>query len=195
MRNDGEITIRPAIRADYPALVPIAQEILDMHAAAIPSVFRSEGDPLDESYFLDLLAGAAGAVYVAEVAGSIVGFATLTIRRAPSYGMLVARKTATLENLVVTESHRGTGTGPAFRAAPAGDDSAGPARPSGRGRSGAARQDEPRVGGRSANRTPSARCAPRPRRPPAAIAPKRASSSPPMPGCVAWGGASSSSAR
>lgn len=114
MQYHGEMTIRPAIRADYQALVPIAQEILAMHAGALPSIFRSEGDPLDESYFLDLIAGGAGAVYVAEIDGSIVGFATLAIRRAPAYGMLVARTTATLENFVVRETYRGAGAGHAL---------------------------------------------------------------------------------
>jgi GNAT superfamily N-acetyltransferase len=117
MSDAPTITIRAAVRADYPALVPIAQEILDMHAAALPSVFRSAGDPLHESYFRDLLASGSGAVYVAEVAGAIVGFATLTARHTPPYSMLVGRKTVTLENLVVTEAHRGTGVGSAlFRA-------------------------------------------------------------------------------
>jgi GNAT superfamily N-acetyltransferase len=107
-------TIRPAIRADYPALVPIAQEILDQHADALPEVFRASGDPLHEMYFRDLLTSGSGAIYVAEVAGDVVGFAALAIRDAPAYGMLVRRKTATLENLVVTAAHRGTGVGHAL---------------------------------------------------------------------------------
>jgi len=107
-------TIRPAVRADYPALVPIAQEILDLHAAALPEVFRAAGDPLHEMYFRDLLASGSGAVYVADAAGEIVGFATLAVRDAPAYGMLVRRKTATIENLVVTAAHRGTGVGHAL---------------------------------------------------------------------------------
>ncbi|MGI8855958.1 MAG: GNAT family N-acetyltransferase [Thermomicrobiales bacterium] len=114
MQTNGETTIRPAIRADYPALAPIAQEILDMHADALPSVFRADGDPLDESYFLDLLASGSRAIYVAEVAGTIVGFATLMAGHTPAYSMLVRRKTATLENLVVTQTHRGTGVGRAL---------------------------------------------------------------------------------
>lgn len=117
MRSDSEIIIRPAIRADYPVLIPIAGEILDMHAAALPAVFRAGVDPLPETYFLDLVAGGSGAVYVAEVGGVIVGFAALTIRHAPAYGMLVGRTTATLENIVVAAAHRGTGAGRAlFRA-------------------------------------------------------------------------------
>jgi diamine N-acetyltransferase len=114
MSETGAITIRAAVRADYPALIPIAQEILDMHAAALPSVFRSAGDPLHVSYFRDLLSGGSGAIYVAEVGGTIVGFATLTARHTPGYSMLVGRKTVTLENLVVTETHRGTGVGNAL---------------------------------------------------------------------------------
>jgi GNAT superfamily N-acetyltransferase len=107
-------TIRPAVRADYPALVPIAQEILDLHAAALPEVFRASGDPLHEMYFRDLIASGSGAIFVAEVAGQIVGFAALAVRDTPAYGMLVRRKAATLENLVVTAARRSTGVGHAL---------------------------------------------------------------------------------
>lgn len=85
-----------------------------MHAAALPAIFRAAGDPLPEWYFHDLIANGAGAIYVAEVAGAVVGFAALTARHAPAYGMLVARKTATLENIVVTAAHRGAGVGRAL---------------------------------------------------------------------------------
>lgn len=104
-------TIRPAVRADYPALVPIAQEILDLHADALPEIFRASGDPLHERYFRDLLSSGSGAIYVAEVAGEIVGFAAIAVRDTPAYGMLVERKTATLENIVVTAAQRGAGVG------------------------------------------------------------------------------------
>ncbi len=114
MQTNEETIIRPAVRADYPALVPIAREILGMHADALPSVFRADGDPLDEEYFLDLLASGSRAVYVAEVSGAIVGFATLAARHTPAYGMLVGRTTATLENLVVTQAHRRAGVGHAL---------------------------------------------------------------------------------
>jgi len=107
-------TIRPAIRADYPALVPIAQEILDLHAVALPEVFRASGDPLHEMYFRDLLTSGSGAIYVADSAGVIVGFAALAVRDTPAYGMLVRRKIATLESLVVTAAYRGTGVGHAL---------------------------------------------------------------------------------
>lgn len=114
MAAQTALTIRPAVRADYPALVPIAQEILDLHADALPEIFRASGDPLHAMYFRDLISSGSGACYVAEVAGAIAGFAAIVVRDTPAYGMLVGRRTATLENIVVTAAHRGTGIGEAL---------------------------------------------------------------------------------
>jgi diamine N-acetyltransferase len=108
--------IREALPTDYAALVPIADEVHGLHAAAHPAIFRSvEGSrSLPQGYVDDLLAGDASTILVAEVAGAVVGFAIVTVFDAPRIELLVPRRIVSIRNMVVTETQRGHGIGQAL---------------------------------------------------------------------------------
>jgi GNAT superfamily N-acetyltransferase len=108
--------IREALSADYPALVPIADEVHALHAGAHPSIFRSvgSGSSLPRAYFDELLAGDASTIQVAEVEDIIVGFAIVNIFDAPPFEVLVPRRTVFIDSMVVTKAQRGKGIGRAL---------------------------------------------------------------------------------
>lgn len=106
--------IRGATADDYPAILPLTEEILEQHATALPGVFQTLPCPLPEPYFRALLNDRSYNVYVAEGDKRIVGLAILTVRPSLDVPMLVPQMTATIENLVVTRAFRGQGVGKAL---------------------------------------------------------------------------------
>ena len=112
------VTIRVAVAADYPALVPLAAEILTQHAAALPAVFRTIPEPLPDWYFRGMLRDPASDIFVAQTAADgIVGFVQMTVRSHSEVPIYVLRRVATVENLIVTRAHRRRGIGRALMAA------------------------------------------------------------------------------
>ncbi len=109
-------SIREAVPTDYPDLVPIADEVHALHAAAHPAIFRpvGSGSSLPPAYFDDLLARETSTIHVAEVTGTVVGFAIVSVFDAPPYEVLVPRRTVFVESMVVTASQRGRGIGRAL---------------------------------------------------------------------------------
>ena len=103
--------IRPALPRDYDAILPLAGEVHAQHAAALPTVFRTDACALPRAYFDELLANDTATIYVAEVGDAIVGFAIFTVFEAPPYEILVPRRIAFVESIVVTLAHRGKGIG------------------------------------------------------------------------------------
>lgn len=111
-------TIRPAVAADYPALVPLAAAILAEHAEALPAVFRMIPEPLPDWYFHGMLRDPAYDIFVAAAAAAgVVGFVQLTVRSTADVPIYVLRLVATVENLIVARAHRGRGIGRALMAA------------------------------------------------------------------------------
>jgi GNAT superfamily N-acetyltransferase len=108
--------IREALPTDNAALVPIADEVHELHAAAHPSIFQpvERARSLPQGYVDDLLAGDTSTILVAEVAGAIVGFAIVTVFDAPPIELLVPRRIVSIRSMVVTEAQRGQGIGRAL---------------------------------------------------------------------------------
>ena len=116
--SDDHVTssIREAVQADYPALVPISDEVHALHAAAHPAIFRpvGSGSSLPQGYFDELLASETSTIQVAEVEGRIAGFAIASVVDAPPFEVLVPRRTVFIESMVVTAGQRGKGIGRAL---------------------------------------------------------------------------------
>lgn len=119
MRDTTPHTIRAALPTDYPALASLSDEVPALHAAALPALFHPAGraSSLPPGWFDDLLSRDRATIQVADMAGTIVGFAIVEVFDAPPFEVLVPRRTVFIASMVVTAAQRGQGIGRALVAA------------------------------------------------------------------------------
>jgi ribosomal protein S18 acetylase RimI-like enzyme len=108
------VTIRPAVAADYSAIAVLAREILAYHVAAIPDTFRETNPALSEEYFDELLKSAASSLLVADNAGTLVGYVVCEAKWVNPSPMIIPRRIASIEEIMVTKGMRGRGIGQAL---------------------------------------------------------------------------------
>ncbi len=105
------ITIRPVVKEDYPAIVPIACEIQELHANAHPDIFQHGVPGLPETYFLAHIDSETQIAYVAEVDGTIVGYLLIELRESKFLDMLIPRKIAHIRDIAVMQTYQKQGIG------------------------------------------------------------------------------------
>ncbi|MGI9060444.1 MAG: GNAT family N-acetyltransferase [Ktedonobacteraceae bacterium] len=105
------VTIRLATKEDYAALLPIGLETQEKHADAHPEIFRHGVAGLPEDYFLEHIESETQAIYVAEVAGSVVGYVLLKVIDNMYLDMLVPRRLVYITDIAVLKTHQKQGIG------------------------------------------------------------------------------------
>lgn len=108
------VIIRPATLADYHVLRAIADAVHEMHAAAVPEVFRSGSAAMPSDYYAYLLRNSTGTVYVAERAGVVTGYLVLEIERSRVGDEATVRRIAHIEQIGVARDARRRGIGRAL---------------------------------------------------------------------------------
>jgi len=108
------VVICPATLDDYHALRAIADAVHEMHAAAVPEVFRSGSAAMPPDYYAYLLRNSTGAVYVAKQAGVVTGYLVLEIERSRVSDEAIPRRIAHIEQIGVARDARGRGIGRAL---------------------------------------------------------------------------------
>jgi diamine N-acetyltransferase len=111
MVNPMSVTIRLATKEDYPALLPIGLETQEKHADAHPDIFQHGVAGLPEDYFLEHIDSETQAIYVAEVAGSIVGYVLLEVKDNSYLDILLPRRLVYITDIAVLKSHQKQGIG------------------------------------------------------------------------------------
>ena len=107
-----EILIRKAVESDYDALCLLWDEVDLPHRQRLPDIFRPPVGPVRErDYFLGLLADENVAIFLAEQASKPVGFLHALEAHSWDIPILVPRRYAIIDNLVVTERARRQGIG------------------------------------------------------------------------------------
>jgi len=107
-----EIIIRNARETDYAALCRLWDEVDLLHRQRLPAIFRPPDGPVRErDYYLGLLADENVAIFLAEQAGEPVGFVHVLEARSWDLPILVPRRFAIIDNLVVTGRSRRQGIG------------------------------------------------------------------------------------
>jgi GNAT superfamily N-acetyltransferase len=109
------IRVRRAGRGDYEALQRLFEIVDARHRAALPHVFRdAEGPARSREYMDELVAGPESVITVAEQGGRLVGLINVQTREAPDLPILVPRRYAVVDALVVEEGARRQGVGRAL---------------------------------------------------------------------------------
>jgi GNAT superfamily N-acetyltransferase len=115
MDAEGDVTIRAATVGDHPAILALIAQLQDAERSIEPAL--PPGATIAPAYFAELMDACrahAGAVFIAERASRVQGFASV-LARVPREGADEPRVSyALLRDLVVDRDHRGRGTGQAL---------------------------------------------------------------------------------
>ena len=108
-------SIRPATAGDYEAVARLHHHLDAMHADALPRLFRlpPEGAYTPDRYRGELADPDVG-FFVAERGGQVVGMAHVSLGDTKPYPVIVPRRVATVNDLVVDERQRRSGIGRAL---------------------------------------------------------------------------------
>ena len=107
--------IRKASAADYEALRSLFEEGDALHREHLPHIFqRPQGPARGRDYVLGLIADPDVGLFVAQAEGQLVGLICVLVREAPAVPILVPRRYAVVDNLVVSEGFRREGIGRAL---------------------------------------------------------------------------------
>jgi ribosomal protein S18 acetylase RimI-like enzyme len=110
-----EMIIREAVAGDYENLNTLINEVDRLHRDNLPQKFQvSEGPVRDRNFILDLIADESVGLFVAEREAQLVGLVHIMIKDTPDIPILVPRRYAVIDNLVVKGGLRRSGIGRAL---------------------------------------------------------------------------------
>ncbi|GHV05179.1 N-acetyltransferase [Clostridia bacterium] len=106
--------IRFALEGDAPFIIDLLGQVLKLHNAGRPDLFRERGGKYDLQNILDMIADAERPVFIAQADGVCLGYALCAIRRRRGHPVFWDRDTLYIDDLCVDENHRGGGVGAAL---------------------------------------------------------------------------------
>ena len=110
-----EIRIRNAAAKDYDDVCRLIDEVDAIHRDHLPRIFREPTGPVREkAYYLGLVADEDVGLFVAEVDEILVGFIHAVIEASPRYPILVPRRFAVVDSIVVAADYQHQGIGQAL---------------------------------------------------------------------------------
>lgn len=108
-------SIREATLRDYEALCEVIEVVDSLHREALPHVYRKpDGPARDRGFISGIIADANHALFVAERDGRVIGLVHVLVRWTPDIPIVVPRRYAVIENIVVRENYRRFGVGRAL---------------------------------------------------------------------------------
>ncbi len=112
------IVVKPAANHDREALCRLYHEFHEFHVHGVPDRLLSVGQPLETYEHSDLyqalariIEGADSAIFVAETARQLIGFAEVYVRQDEPTPLRPSYRHGYLQSLMVTEAFRGQGVG------------------------------------------------------------------------------------
>lgn len=107
-----KIDIRRASAADYNAICNLFDEIDAFHRDNLPQLFQKPNGPVREpDYYLEVISDENVGFFVAEIDGDLVGFVHVIVRDAPDIPVIVPRRYAVVDSIVVKSEHKHHGIG------------------------------------------------------------------------------------
>ncbi len=108
------VTVREATESDLPSICALGEEVNAIHHQAFPAVFAGPGSPeRDRAHWASSIGTAGSACFVAEEAGTIVGFVTATVVN-ENHSLLQPVRFGRIGSVGVTARRRGQGIGAAL---------------------------------------------------------------------------------
>ena len=109
------MVIRKATLDDYDELCALIAEVDELHRINLPKRFREpEGPTREWDYFRPLVMDEDVGLFVVEQDGVLVGFVQVVVRDSRDIPILVPRRYAFIDSILVTEEFRGAGIGRAL---------------------------------------------------------------------------------
>ena len=107
-----KIVIRKAETEDYGSLIELFDEIDAIHRDRHPRIFQKPNGPVREiEHYIGLISDESTAVFVAEMEGNVVGFVHAIVRDAPDIPILVPRRFAIVDGILVRSNYKKSGIG------------------------------------------------------------------------------------
>ena len=106
--------IRRAKNTDIPALADLLSQVLEVHHAGRPDIFKGGARKYTDDELVNILKDETTPVFVAEENGSVLGYAFCVFMRHENHNVLTDIKTLYIDDLCVDERTRGTGIGRAL---------------------------------------------------------------------------------
>jgi len=107
-----KIFIRHATVDDYESICDLLNEIDKLHRDNLPNIFKKPTGPVRErDYFLELISDENVGLYIAELAGEMVGFVHAIVKDASDIPVFVQRRFATVDSLVEKKGFQNHGIG------------------------------------------------------------------------------------
>lgn len=107
--------IRMAEREDYEVLCELFEEADAYHREALPRMFQKpEGPPRSLAFVCSVLADEDAALVVADSDGQLIGLSMAFIRSTPDIPIIVPRRYAVVDDVVVRRASRRSGVGRAM---------------------------------------------------------------------------------
>jgi ribosomal protein S18 acetylase RimI-like enzyme len=104
------LKMRLAQASDYDGICLLSDQVDRLHRQQLPHIFKKpEGPTREWEYIQELLADPNTALIVAEIGDRWVGFVTITLFFTAEIPLLVPRRYAVINNLVVDEGYRRKG--------------------------------------------------------------------------------------
>lgn len=102
-----EITVRPAVRDDIPAIGRLLYEVHKVHSDVRPDLFKAGARKYTDAQLEDILADAETPVFVAERGGEVAGYAFCIFRQFPPESSMTDVRTLYIDDLCVEQAFRG----------------------------------------------------------------------------------------
>ena len=107
-----EVGIRKATGEDYSAVCALFDEVDALHRDHLPDIFqRPPGEARERDHYLGLIADENVGFFVASAGGELVGFVHVIVRETPAVPVLVPKRYAVVDGIVVESGSRGRGVG------------------------------------------------------------------------------------
>lgn len=107
-----EINFREATADDYEDLFELFDEIDTLHRNHLPRRFQKAGGPArEQDYFSELIDNENIGFFVAEMGDEMVGFVHIIVRDTPPIPIVIPRRYAIVDSIVVKSSFQKRGIG------------------------------------------------------------------------------------